>query len=92
MNKYSGRESLVVNKRQECDARTDAGANQPDFLIATLKEPVGSASSIGNRLPGSRESSPDIRGNEILRSLEVGWFSLVVIRHTEPECANACML
>src|SRR5215470_1885493 len=81
-------DSYIVRGGDECVARTQTGANNPQLSVTLLLQPVEAAADIEHALARRIERTPYVRRNCIISAANLGRPSNVVIGHAEPQHGN----
>src|SRR5215467_6718649 len=81
-------DAYIVGGGDECVARTQTGANNPQLFVALLLQPVEAAADIEHALARRIERTANVCRNCIISSPNLGRPSNVVIGHAEPQHGN----
>ena len=79
----------VVRGCDERVARSEAGADDAQPVVALLLQPVEAAANIHHALARGGEGAPDVGGNRIVGAANLSGHADVVVRHGEPQHGNA---
>ena len=82
-------DAFVVSEGDIADGRADAGAEDAEFVVALLLEPVEAAASILDRLAVGLESEADIGATDLVGALVAASHAAVVIGHAHLEDGDA---
>src|SRR5215813_7229812 len=83
MDERADRKTFVVHESEKSDAGSDARSENSHALVTLRQQPVRRATCVQHRLPDRGQSASDIRGDEVLGSLQFRRFSMMVVRQAQ---------
>ena len=79
----------LVRRRQQREARAQAGAEDADPFVALPRQPLDRAPGVEDRLATHLHRPHDVRADDVVGALELGRHPLIVVRQRESQRAQA---
>ena len=78
-----------VRRRQQREARSEAGAEDADPLVALRRQPRDRPPRVEHRLPAHLHRPRDVGADDVVGAVELGRHPLIVIRQAQTQRAHA---
>ena len=78
-----------MRRRQQREARAEAGAEDADAIVALRREPVNRAARVEHRLPADLHGPRDVGADDVVGAVQLGRHALIVVRQREAQRAHA---